>query len=239
MSILRTWTKTEKAVLENPNPWKIWDRGDEIWELRNDILRHFSVVERTLNGEIIREELRELKESPIPLEALEQEIQGWEITEQAQDQAQAQVQDEAPHTQQPLVENIKKNTKKAKNTQISKVRPPQSSLTQSSHERQTPVIPSSQEEEQQQNDTLPAELWSSLSQWIPPNALFQPSLHHQAFLELSGTQGLSYPSQRDSEKHSQRWQGQRQHVKQSQGSKPYRQATSAQKTRVSAGPLFV
>ena len=28
-------------------------------------------------------------------------------------------------------------------------------------------------------------LWSSLSQWIPPSALYQPSLHHQAVLELS------------------------------------------------------
>ena len=29
------------------------------------------------------------------------------------------------------------------------------------------------------------QLWSSLSQWIPPNTLFQPSLHQQALLELS------------------------------------------------------
>ena len=28
-------------------------------------------------------------------------------------------------------------------------------------------------------------LWTSLSQWIPPTALYQPSLHHQAVLELS------------------------------------------------------
>jgi len=31
----------------------------------------------------------------------------------------------------------------------------------------------------------PMQLWSSLSQWIPASALFQPSLHHQAMLDLS------------------------------------------------------
>jgi hypothetical protein len=36
--------------------------------------------------------------------------------------------------------------------------------------------------------------WESLSQWIPPSALFQASLHHQAFLELSDISPPAYPS---------------------------------------------
>jgi len=31
----------------------------------------------------------------------------------------------------------------------------------------------------------PNQLWSSLSQWIPPTALYQPSLHHQAVLDMT------------------------------------------------------
>ena len=40
------------------------------------------------------------------------------------------------------------------------------------------------------------EPWTSLSQWIPPNALYQPSLHHQAFLELQSIEGKQQQQKR-------------------------------------------
>ena len=83
------------------------------------------------------------------------------------------------------------------------------------------------------------ESWSSLSQWIPPKALFQPSLHHQAALELSGTQAPTYPHPRHSSANSQPSQAQHPHAGQPQHPRPYRPKPSYQEREALKRPLFI
>ena len=93
-----------------------------------------------------------------------------------------------------------------------------------------------QEAFSQDSYTVPTELWSALSQWIPANALFQPSLHHQAFLELSGTQEKSFHGKGCSEATVRQKEGRRPYVAPPRNSRPYQPKTFVQQTR---GPLFI
>ena len=286
--VVRTWKKAVDSA-----PFTLWDRGDELWELKGDILRHFSVIDRSFDANIVTEKLKLLKDSPIPLEALHQEIQGWEVTESLSSPPGSQPRHHArqidheplppkkkplpPHGASPFLkqgpaflpdnhedvlqsslphqsshESPNYTADKEKNkssTSASSVKEEQHMVdvafhspcsAKSYHEMPLPLIPNLLEEQLLQHSyTLPAELWSSLSQWIPPSALFQPSLHHQAFLELSRTQAYTYPSQKDLDTNSQPSQGQHQYVKQVQQTKPYSPKPSSHKIRSSSGPLFV
>ena len=98
--------------------------------------------------------------------------------------------------------------------------------------------PGSKEASLQDSYTPPTELWSALSQWIPPNALYQPSLHHQAFLELSGTQEKSYPGKGCSEVNVRHKEARRPYLAQARNSRPYQPKTFVQQPKV-AGPLFI
>jgi hypothetical protein len=85
----------------------------------------------------------------------------------------------------------------------------------------------------------PMELWSSLSQWIPQHALFQPSLHHQASLELSDTPAQTYPYQIYSSENSRSVQDQHQYVRQPQQTRPYHPKTSSRDRENQKRPLFI
>jgi hypothetical protein len=67
---------------------KIWDRGDELWEMLSqedgDSIRHFRVVSREFleDPKKLEEVLELMEDSPIPLNTLERVCTGWQVTEE-------------------------------------------------------------------------------------------------------------------------------------------------------------
>jgi hypothetical protein len=311
-TIIRTWKRAHPDTL-----WSIWDAGSEFWELKNGHLRHFSVIERSKQGEVIIEKVQLLQESPTPLEVVRQTILGWEVTEveepeavrplqqmlrpresaqeqqevqapakaqlrgqgqgrvqaqgqgqgqgrvQAQGQGQGRVQREAeqprklafppltqgpaflPDTPEDASEHPPPNLQSQQSAfaYIPKRNEVGEVLEDTQHEEhigQEDVCSQSLKSQEglsvQQPYNAPTELWSALSQWIPPNALFQPSLHHQAFLELSGTQEKSYPGKKDSESTVRQKEARRPYVAPARNSRPYQPKTFVQQGQ---GPLFI
>jgi len=221
-NILRVWKSVPNGlnVPNGPN-WIIWDRGDEIWELKGNQLRHFEVLERNSINNVITERLRILPESAIPIEAIRHSVHGWEIEESAQE-----------YLKNAFVETVNKKSKLQPAVCVSEEK--------TSHEKHLQPTPEIQEEESSQHFyNHPTELWSSLSQWIPQHALFQPSLHHQATLELSDTPAQTYPYQIDSSVNSRPAQGQHRHVRQGQQSKPYRPKPFLREIEIPKRPLFL
>ena len=304
MSILnRIW---KRNVLTNIT-WTIWDSGNEFWELKEDCIRHFSILDRRMEGESLRESVIQLKDSPIPLEALRQEIQGWEVIEESSSasvapspvapplasaapalappalaaargsakqeqkplsqkkplflpevspfvkQGPAFLPDTAEDVSQPYLspENKERREKKMKisssassgsssSSKVLKKCPQEPSEKETFHEKPLPQDSNSQEESFSQHScTLVSEPWYSLSQWIPPYALYQPSLNYQSSFELSHIQGDTYLPQSNLEMNSQHSQDQRQYVKPVQQSKPYYPKPSQRTVKVSSGPLFL
>ena len=300
MSILnRIW---KRNVLTNIT-WTIWDSGNEFWELKEDCIRHFSILDRRMEGESLRESVIQLKDSPIPLEALRQEIQGWEVVEESSSAslpvapplasppalappALAAARGSAKQEQKPLSqkkplflpevspfvkqgpaflpdtpedvsqpylspENKERREKKMKisssassgsssSSKVLKKCPQEPSEKESFHEKPLSQDSNSQEESFSQHScTLVSEPWYSLSQWIPPYALYQPSLNYQSSFELSHIQGDTYLPQSNLEMNSQHSQDQRQYVKPVQQSKPYYPKPSQRTAKVSSGPLFL
>ncbi len=176
MRIHRVW---KKGVSSKPRI--LWEFGDLQWDKVSDTILHYRVVSRWKEQEEIHEQLQLLPESAIPLEALSRHLIGSEWV----------VEDYEEPTPLAFQQESVLNT-----TQIKKVNnpplPPESSVDQIFHEQlkqgdqESQVIASLQP-----FYNLPTELWCSLSQWIPSNALFQPSLHLQADLELSDIHCLS------------------------------------------------
>ena len=304
MSILnRIW---KRNLLTNIT-WTIWDSGNELWELKEDCIRHFSILDRRMEGESLRESVIQLKDSPIPLEALRQEIQGWEVIEESSSasvapspvapplasaapalappalaaargsakqeqkplsqkkplflpevspfvkQGPAFLPDTAEDVSQPYLspENKERREKKMKisssassgsssSSKVLKKCPQELSEKESFHEKPLSQDSNSQEESFSQHScTLVSEPWYSLSQWIPPYALYQPSLNYQSLFELSHIQGDTYLPQSNLEKNLQQSQDQRQYVKPVQQSKPYYPKPSQRTAKVSSGPLFL
>ena len=298
MSILnRIW---KRNVLTNIT-WTIWDSGNEFWELKEDCIRHFSILDRRMEGESLRESVIQLKDSPIPLEALRQEIQGWEVVEESSSaslpvapplasppalappsaargsakqeqkplsqkkplflpevspfvkQGPAFLPDTPEDVSQPYLspENKERREKKMKisssassgsssSSKVLKKCPQEPSEKETFHEKPLPQDSNSQEESFSQHScTLVSEPWYSLSQWIPPYALYQPSLNYQSSFELSHIQGDTYLPQSNLEMNSQHSQDQRQYVKPVQQSKPYYPKPSQRTAKVSSGPLFL
>ena len=177
-SFLRKWTKTTSST-----PFVFYDLGETQWFLQNDgSVKTYKIVNRKVlpkdskNPMTVLEEVLLLPEMAVPLEAHQQEVTGWEILE-------------TPLFSQPLEVSSSQTTRSKEEYNKRQQPVPQEvqSLTnQTLHEKLLQSGSESGEEPLlQQIVTLPTELWLSLSQWIPPNALFQPSLHHQAILELS------------------------------------------------------
>lgn len=308
MSILnRIW---KRNLLTNTT-WTIWDSGNEFWEMKEDCIRHFSILDRRMDGECLRESVIQLKDSPIPLEALRQEIQGWEVVEESSPasasppappaplapappapasppapvrvlakqeqkplsqkkplflpevspfvkQGPAFLPDTPEDVSQPYLspEHKERTEKKMKissrssassassgsstSSKVVKKCLQEPSEKETSHEKPLQQDSNSQEEPFSQHSyTLVSEPWYSLSQWIPPYALYQPSLNYQSLFELSHIQGDTYLPQSNLEKNSQQSQDQRQYVKPVQQSKPYFPKPSQRTVKVSPGPLFL
>ena len=287
--ILRTWTPVSDSI-----PWTIWDRGDEIWEMRGDELRHYSLIRRNMTNGIISEYLQPLHDSPIPLEALRHLIRGWEVVE-SQVEGLQEVEEAVdvetlppPTLPQPLTQassslkgdpelkKLRSNSssqnkrmkaviskdsaskaskaseplEKSKNSegsvsssdskQVKSSLDSQASPTsQAYHEMHSQQAQEYEEEVLQTPCIHSMESWSSLSQWIPQHALFQPSLHHQAFSELSDTQVPSCPSQKYSRGNSHAGQVQRQNEGHSRKTTSYHQRDSQKRREIPSGPLFI
>jgi hypothetical protein len=297
-TIIRKWKKCHPDTL-----WSIWDGGNEFWELKNGYIRHFSVIERSREGDLIIEKVQLLPESAIPLEVVRQSILGWEVeeVEAPQQLQQAQVQPQVQKQQPQVQKQQQQKQQQVQKQQPQSIQPPlrrkaafqpltqgpaflpdtpedasehpprqsqcqqpPSSNTQKiggakaseakanmpeEHTEQGELQPQGQansysqsleskEASLQDSYTPPTELWSALSQWIPPNALYQPSLHHQAFLELSGTQEKSYPGKKDSEVNVRHKEARRPYLAQARNSKPYQPKPFVQQPRA-VGPLFI
>lgn len=132
--IKRVWISSDSSEC-----WKQWTLGNEVWDLKNDILEHFCIHTRSFEGNELHEVLVRLPDTPVPAEAryLPSAGLGWTVSE------------------------VKEKIKKPKHDEVS-VTSDASNMS-----------------------NVPQERWTSLSHWIPPSALYQPSLHHEALLELS------------------------------------------------------
>lgn len=284
--ILRTWTPVSDSI-----PWTIWDRGDEIWEMRGDELRHYSVIRRNMANGIISEYLQPLHDSPIPLEALPHLIRGWEVVE-SQVEGLQEVEEAVdvetlppPTLPQPLTQassslkedpglkKLRSNSssqnkrmkaviskgsaekaseplEKSKNSELPVSSSGSEELKACLNSQASLASPTSHEMHSQQAQEYEEEVlqtpcihsmesWSSLSQWIPQHALFQPSLHHQAFSELSDTQVPSCPSQKYSRGNSHAGQVQKQTEGHSRKTTSYHQRDSQKRREIPSGPLFI
>ncbi len=267
----RTWRLSSSSTKDS-QPWVLWDMGNEMWEQKKDVLRHFRVVDRQMikqQEQEVKEVVEILPETPVPFEALARHLIGseWEVQEKLvqQPQLQAQVSPQQAQVspqqaqvspqqaqvspQQAQAQKLKKQQVQKKPSSVSKKAstklapaqcapqpnqecPPPLPLLQEQQppfvNQQTlpeqpklPIEELSAEQFLQQSYMLPMELWSSLSQWIPPSALYQPSLHVQAMSELSDKPNTTFPSQRGPLRYSQPSQGQHRFAKQGQQSKPY------------------
>jgi hypothetical protein len=272
MNILRrTWVFSEGQS----NSWCIWDLGDEMWELKNEILRHFRVISRVLlSPQTLEETVEILCDCPIPLEAIERRSAGvgWTVSEEVirlalasapsapapsapsapsapapsahsalhsgtvkQEEVQERVgarkkiqqpvryhqQPQAPSEessgremqgfakQQPAKQQYemqkkamsasspsllsvssqpayeKRKSQKEKQVQKPKASTPVSSTEDNKSEQGSQSSYSSRISPSHSASANSKQLWSSLSEWIPSSALYQPSLHSQAFLEIS------------------------------------------------------
>ena len=178
----RTWIQASGQSL------LLWDLGDTYWMLKDDQLRYFQVVTRSVEGSQMIEEVEELPEVPVSVEAVLKEVEGWSI----QDEVLAKV----PKQQLTSSVNKKSNSQNKPTSQSSArhLQPQRSRAVQGDHQQLhlqkqdidqvSHITDSSQSCEPPQFSSK--HLWSSLSQWIPQSALFQPSLHHQAQQELTG-----------------------------------------------------
>jgi len=263
MFIQRIWEASDAA-----EPLILWDAGNEFWEMKNNTIRHFSLISRVkdeMNEKNITEMVQLLNESPIPLEVIRHEVRGWEVKEKllpsvgmAQPQAsmpRPQKRASLPLRQGPAflpdtLEDVSEHPPQLSQyhgqlSQKNKNQKPFQKATKNIPEivvnsEQPPQVPRSLEEQPTPSSyTPPNNVWASLSQWIPPSALFQPSLHAQAFLELSGTQDRSYHDKKDSEEQSHKKEVRHQYARHVQHSKNYRPKTSGPSKQVSTGPLFI
>jgi hypothetical protein len=186
MKLQRIWTKANQSNLI----W--WEFGDEQWYLLSDkTIHHIKILSRKVLSKdpfTLVEEGLLLPETPVPLEATEQEAKGWQVIEQV-----------LPEKKKPLLPLPQtQNSKKPQQAQsLLNYTPPEQDLRLARGESSELVSEFVEGEPSQFAVSLPTELWLSLSQWIPPNALFQPSLHHQAILELSDKPIQTFVAQRN------------------------------------------
>ena len=197
----RTWTHTQTS---SGTPRVIWDMGSYQWEQVNGVLRHWCVVSRSVVSKeppVIQELLQLLPESPVPLEAVVQTVQHWEIVEKVlpgelKETVEQQRTPETPIHRVPATKQERTGQQQQRGpkvqtvlNQTSRVKPqPYSSpsFVREKSDAASQATQSSQESAEHPSRRIPSELWSSLSQWIPPERFYQPSLHHQATAELSG-----------------------------------------------------
>jgi hypothetical protein len=198
MKVERIWT-TKESSQQNKLLW--WEFGDEQWCLLSDkTIKHIKILSRKVVSKdpfTLVEEVLLLPETPVPLEANQQEATGWQLTEKVL------AEKKEPLLQLPLP--LPLPSPQSQTTQNSK-KPQQAQPLLNYTLPETHLqsnLESVEVESSQFSVSLPTELWLSLSQWIPPNALFQPSLHHQAILELSDKPIQTFVPQRVQGNYSQ------------------------------------
>jgi hypothetical protein len=169
--ILRKWIRNPECTIIK----HFYDMGDQQWHLLPDgSIQTNKILKRTVLEDKITvlEEVLLLPETPVPLEAHQQEVKGWLLSEEVV----------SSPLSPPSLQKTKEEYSKKQPQTLQREQP---LPNQTPRAQRSPKGSEFEEEEfSQQLATLPTELWLSLSQWIPPNALFQPSLHHQAILEL-------------------------------------------------------
>ena len=201
VKIYRLWKFMNTSCPLSMNTRIIWDLGNQVWELEegSEEIRHFEVISRKqINGQeqvTMEEELLLLPECPVPREAICHAVGSeWKITEK-----------EVGHNEQPPLQPEKQNSQHSpplKQMQVlpkpllqAKAKADANAKEQSKEEQHHLTQPISNKKTKKSEDSSsetcssaaqdPNQLWSSLSQWIPPTALYQPSLHHQAVLDMS------------------------------------------------------
>lgn len=227
---VRIWTPVKESDISSNTstqiPWIIWDLGDRQWELKGSVFKHFKICSRRKQGEQILEYVEPLEEVPVPSGLLSRQMVGscWVLKEESQPSS------EKLQIQHPVNKGIKQqNNQKTL-----------SSVKQSSHEKQQQEETESLVTESSQSSyILPSELWTSLSQWIPSHALFQPSLHYLASLESSDTPTPSFPSHSNQASYSQTGQARLQVREPNQQSRPYYPRNSSRTFQSHQKPLFV
>ena len=187
ITISRTLIKDDKSSII------IWDRGYEFWELEGDVLRHFRLLERRLidqegkkeqenkkdQGSLkdqsypqILEVLEVLNESPIPLECYRQELQGWRSLPLKE--TEEKTVSPSKKEQEPLLQEQKQ--KKASASQRYPQPRPVKCLILSSDQQMPHESQDISQQQSSYNHSM--EAWSTLSPWIPIQAL----PHHESSL---------------------------------------------------------
>ena len=178
----------------------LWDYGNEVWELelKTNELRHFQIFSREYTQPTIMEEVVILlPESTIPAEAIRHVIcSDWIISEKGIECIEQLPLPPLPIFPQPTHTGlVRERPQMVKHQKSKDLQPP---LHSSSQKVSPPPLKNSKKAKKNDDSSsdsasssaplpsnYPKHLWSSLSQWIPPTALYQPSLHQQAVLEMS------------------------------------------------------
>ena len=192
--IKRIWThsQTPKEATER----SFWDMGTTQWEqTKAGEIKVWRIIERKIVSKeesIVEELLEPLPEQPVPLEAVYQRAgSGWQLEEQVLVKAQS-VSDPVPSAT-PCQRANKDQTIKATKANKTSLPPQRSQVQKQGQTSRAPhqqsdansqATQSSQESAEHSSRRIPSELWSSLSQWIPPERFYQPSLHLLANSEL-------------------------------------------------------
>ena len=181
MVVERVWTRAATAATSGNRI--VWDAGDEQWELYSNGIRRYRILERSYvslpdSGVCVREVVELLPESPVPVEVFARHsMEGWELVERI-----------LPSTGKTQ-EMPRKKVVKALPSLPLQHRPPSSNTVKKPKKQTTSTSCKLEDSEDSPASETTPQLdcwdWASLSQWIPPSALFQASLHDQAFLEES------------------------------------------------------
>ena len=211
--ICRTWKFVKDASItpsQTQTQRVMWDLGNEVWEIQEPegLITHYEIISRNRKEEFVMEEIIHiLPECPIPLEAVCKRVGSeWEISSfeaehtvlaplplqspkncnTAKTKVRAPVLQPARPLAQPLTRPLRRPRAEPltrpraqhvqEKEQTLQMQPKSNKKTEDTYSEVSSVLPPPQTSKH---------LWTSLSQWIPPTALYQPSLHHQAVLELS------------------------------------------------------
>ena len=182
----RVWTSAKETCEQGQPPDRMmWDIGSEFWEtIDYEKITHYKVLSReSVVGGII-EILEELPECPIPAEAIPKKISGWTIK--------CKIQSRAAVKDLPQREYVASSPLRGVRPQAGLLEAPPLQAQQThtkekgkpkEKERPKGSQPKSEDIDTSEREANKRDLWTSLSQWIPPSALYQASLHEE-FLEL-------------------------------------------------------
>ena len=189
----RVWSSASNAQSDTPEDRMMWDFGSEFWETTDyEKITHYKVLSReSVVGGII-EVVEELPESPIPAEAIPKKISGWNIKvvelTPYKIQSRAAVKDLPQQHVASSSSPVREARPQARSREARpQARPPQNhtkAMVKPKLAQNVKVSPLPAEDiDTSEREANKRDLWTSLSQWIPPSALYQASLHEE-ILEL-------------------------------------------------------